>query len=389
MGAIASGGVVVINDDVVRGLGISQDVIQRVAEQEGRELLRREQAYRDGRPMPELAGKTVILVDDGLATGSSMLAAIVALREHQPGRIVVAVPAAPKSTCQELQAIVDEVVCATTPSPFLAVGASYWDFTQTTDEEVRDLLRAAATSIPARTTERAVSEIDVIRSAGIPTEEGVPSDEVLFDLVGDAHLVLLGEASHGTGDFYAARAAMTRRLIEEKGFCAVAVEADWPDALPGEPVRPGPQRRRRRRGGAARLPALPHVDVAQRRRPRLRRVAAGAQRPRRRRAAQGRLLRTRPLQPPPLHRRGHHLPRPGGSGGGPAGPGALRLLRPLRHRRRSDLRSGRRDGRRRTAASRRWSTSSSTCSATRWSTPAATGCSPRTRPSTPSRTPRS
>jgi erythromycin esterase-like protein/predicted phosphoribosyltransferase len=229
MGAIASGGVVVVNDDVVRALGITSDVIQRVAEQEGRELLRREQAYRAGRPMPELADKTVILVDDGLATGSSMRAAIIALREHEPGRIVVAVPAAPKSTCQELWAIADEVVCATTPSPFYAVGASYWDFAQTTDEEVRDLLRAAATSAPARRTERAVSETDVIRSAGIPTEEGVPSEEVLFDLVGDAHLVLLGEASHGTGDFYAARAAMTRRLVEEKGFCAVAVEADWPD----------------------------------------------------------------------------------------------------------------------------------------------------------------
>jgi predicted phosphoribosyltransferase len=126
MGAIAGDGVILINDDVVRGLGVSQAVIQRVAEEEGRELLRREKAYRDGRPMPEVTGKTVILVDDGLAAGSSMLAAIVALREHQPGRIVVPVPAAPKSTCQELQAIADEVVCATTPSPFLAVGASYW-----------------------------------------------------------------------------------------------------------------------------------------------------------------------------------------------------------------------------------------------------------------------
>ena len=230
MGAIASGGVVVINDDVVRGLRISPEVIQRVAEQEGRELLRREQAYRDGRPMPDLTGKTVILVDDGLATGSSMHAAIIALREHQPGRIVVAVPAAPKSTCEELWAIVDEVICATTPSPFLAVGAWYYDFSQTTDEEVRDLLRAAATSIPARTEERTLSDTDVIRSAGIPTEEGVPSDDALFDLVGDAHIVLIGEASHGTGDFYAARAAMTRRLIEDKGFCAVALEADWPDA---------------------------------------------------------------------------------------------------------------------------------------------------------------
>src|SRR4051794_24230001 len=116
MGAIAGGGVVVLNEDVVRGLGIAPDVIQRVAEQEGRELLRREQAYRDGRPMPDLTGKTVILVDDGLATGSSMHAAITALREHEPAAIVVAVPAAPKSTCEELRTMVDEVVCATTPS---------------------------------------------------------------------------------------------------------------------------------------------------------------------------------------------------------------------------------------------------------------------------------
>ncbi|MDT7751740.1 MAG: hypothetical protein QOD96_5402 [Pseudonocardiales bacterium] len=230
MGAIASGGVVVINDDVVRGLGIASEVLQRVAEQEGRELLRRQQAYRDGRPMPELADKTVILVDDGLATGSSMQAAIIALREHKPRRIVVAVPAAPKSTCEELSAIVDEVICATTPAPFLAVGAWYWDFSQVTDEEVRDLLRAAATSVPAQAEERTLSDTDVIRSTAIATDEGVPSDDVLFDLVGDAHFVLLGEASHGTGDFYAARAQMTRRLIEEKGFCAVAVEADWPDA---------------------------------------------------------------------------------------------------------------------------------------------------------------
>ena len=148
MGAIASGGVVVVNDEVVRGLRIEPEVVERVAERERRELLRREEAYRDGRPMPESAGRTVILVDDGLATGSSMRAAIVALREHRPGRIVVAVPAAPGPTCRELQAVVDEVVCASTPSPFVAVGASYWDFSQTTDEEVRELLRDAATSRP-------------------------------------------------------------------------------------------------------------------------------------------------------------------------------------------------------------------------------------------------
>jgi erythromycin esterase-like protein/predicted phosphoribosyltransferase len=229
MGAIASGGVVVLNEDVVRGLRIPPEVIQRVADQEGRELARREQAYREGRPMPDLSGKTVILVDDGLATGASMRAAVLALRELNPARIVVAVPAAPESTCKEMAAMVDEAVCATTPSPFFAVGASYWDFTQTTDEEVRDLLRAASTPAPTAGAQ-GPTEVAVIRSAALPVEEGVPSDEVLFDLVGDASYVLIGEASHGTHEFYAARAAMTRRLIEAKGFCAVAVEADWPDA---------------------------------------------------------------------------------------------------------------------------------------------------------------
>jgi predicted phosphoribosyltransferase len=146
MGAIASGGEVVLNDDVVRGLGIAPEVVQRVAEEEGRELVRRERAYREGRPPPEVTGKIVILVDDGLATGSSMRAAISALRKLRPARIVVAVPAAPGSTCQELTAEVDEVLCATTPSPFFAVGQSYWDFTQTTDEEVRQLLRAISPS---------------------------------------------------------------------------------------------------------------------------------------------------------------------------------------------------------------------------------------------------
>jgi predicted phosphoribosyltransferase len=143
MGAIASGGVLVLNDDVIRALGIPADIVRRVAEQEGRELLRRERAYRAGRPPPEVAGKVVIVVDDGLATGASMRAAVLALRQSRPARIVVAVPAAPESTCRELGAIADDMVCATTPSPFTAVGESYWDFTQTTDEEVRDLLRAA------------------------------------------------------------------------------------------------------------------------------------------------------------------------------------------------------------------------------------------------------
>jgi erythromycin esterase-like protein/predicted phosphoribosyltransferase len=230
MGAIASGGVAVVNDDVVRGLGIGPEAIEQVAEREGRELLRREQAYREGRRFPGVAGKVVIVVDDGLATGSSMRAAIEALRTLRPARIVVAGPAAPESTCRELAALADEGVCATTPSPFSAVGSSYWDFTQTTDEEVRDLLRAAPGARLAAGGARGPTEAGVIRAEAAPVQDGTPVGHELFDLVGDAHLVLLGEASHGTAEFYAARAGMTRRLIEERGFCAVAAEADWPDA---------------------------------------------------------------------------------------------------------------------------------------------------------------
>jgi erythromycin esterase-like protein/predicted phosphoribosyltransferase len=230
MGAIASSGVTVINDDVVRGLRITPEVIRQVVEREGRELQRRESAYRDGGPMPDAAGKTVIVVDDGLATGSSMRAAIDALKQLRPARIVVAVPAAPESTCRELAAVADEVVCATTPAPFFAVGASYWDFTQTTDEEVQNLLRAAKASRPQPAGQRGRTEPALVRAEAEPVVDGTPADQVLFDLVGDAHLVLIGEASHGTGEFYEARARMTRRLIEEKGFCAVAAEADWPDA---------------------------------------------------------------------------------------------------------------------------------------------------------------
>jgi erythromycin esterase-like protein/predicted phosphoribosyltransferase len=230
MGAIASGGVVVINDDVVRGFGIRPEVVQRVAEQEGRELLRREQAYREGRPPLDLAGKVVILVDDGLATGSSMLAAIDGVREQHPAQIVVAVPAAPESTCRELSAVVDEVVCATTPSPFLAVGESYWDFTQVTDDEVRSLLREPSTTRQKRAPREESVEVAIIRSEVASRQGATQKEGMLIDLVGDARFVLLGEASHGTHEFYAERASITQRLVEEKGFCAVAVEADWPDA---------------------------------------------------------------------------------------------------------------------------------------------------------------
>ncbi|MDQ1619899.1 MAG: hypothetical protein QOE19_2468, partial [Actinomycetota bacterium] len=204
MGAIASGGVMVLNDDIIRGLRIPPETVEQVAVREGHELLRREEAYREGRPAADPTGQTVVLVDDGLATGASMRAAIQALKRHRPKRIVVAVPAAPEPTCRELADVVDDVVCATTPLPFVAVGESYWDFTQTTDEEVRDLLRAAATVVrPSGRATPAPSEAAVIRAQVLPVEDGVPGDAALFDLVGDARFVLLGEASHGTHEFYA------------------------------------------------------------------------------------------------------------------------------------------------------------------------------------------
>jgi predicted phosphoribosyltransferase len=140
MGAVATGGVTVFNEEIIRRLGIPDYVIEAVGGRELQELARREQLYRGNRPPPEVRGRTVILVDDGLATGATMHAAIEALRQMQPARIVVAVPTASPQTCQEMRAEVDEVVCAMTPEPFQAVGRWYQDFSQTSDEEVSQLL---------------------------------------------------------------------------------------------------------------------------------------------------------------------------------------------------------------------------------------------------------
>jgi predicted phosphoribosyltransferase len=141
MGAIASGGVRVLNERLVRAYGISDAAVERIAEAERQELERRERAYREGRPQPEVSGKVAILVDDGLATGSTMRAAVAAVRRLGPGRVVVAVPTAPSSTCEELAREADEVVCVSTPPRFRAVGLSYREFPQVSDEQVRDLLR--------------------------------------------------------------------------------------------------------------------------------------------------------------------------------------------------------------------------------------------------------
>jgi putative phosphoribosyl transferase len=146
MGAIASGGVRVLNDDIVRSLQLSPATIDRVAEKEQQELERRERLYRDDRPAPDLHGRTVILVDDGLATGATMRAAIKALRQQQPAKLVVGVPVSSSETCQEIGREVDVIVCAETPHPFYSVGLWYNSFPQTTDEEVRDLLIKAENS---------------------------------------------------------------------------------------------------------------------------------------------------------------------------------------------------------------------------------------------------
>ncbi len=144
MGAIATGGVRVLNDQVVQMLQVPDTVIDRVARAELAELERRERDYRGDRPALEVRGRTVIIVDDGLATGSTMRAAAAALRQQAPGRIVVAVPVAADEICEEFRAEVDEIICAMTPKPFHAVGLWYEDFSQTTDQEVRDLLARTA-----------------------------------------------------------------------------------------------------------------------------------------------------------------------------------------------------------------------------------------------------
>jgi putative phosphoribosyl transferase len=147
MGAIATGGVRVLNDDVVDYLQIPGGVIDAITAMEQRELGRRERSYRGDRPEPDVTRKIVILIDDGLATGSTMRAAAAALRQQDPAKIVVAVPVSAPQTCDEYRMGVDEIVCAKTPEPFLGVGQWYQDFSQTTDEEVRELLREAESGL--------------------------------------------------------------------------------------------------------------------------------------------------------------------------------------------------------------------------------------------------
>ena len=143
MGAIASGGAVVLNDDVIAALRVSEQHIAGVVALERKELARREQAYRGGRPAREVRGQIVILVDDGMATGATMRAAARALAQREPARLIVAVPTGAPDTCATLATEVDELVCLAMPDPYIAVGCWYEDFRQTSDEEVRTLLQRA------------------------------------------------------------------------------------------------------------------------------------------------------------------------------------------------------------------------------------------------------
>ena len=150
MGAIASGDVVVMNDEVVKAMKVTDEVVEEAIARQRDELARRERAYRGDRPPIDVRGRVVILIDDGLATGSSMRAAVTALRRQHPARIVVAVPIGAPSTCAEFRSIADEVVCAVSPEPFRAVGMWYDDFTQTSDDEVSDLLARASGTVTHR-----------------------------------------------------------------------------------------------------------------------------------------------------------------------------------------------------------------------------------------------
>ncbi|HEX2778367.1 MAG TPA: phosphoribosyltransferase [Gemmatimonadaceae bacterium] len=159
MGAIASGGLRVLDERTIRMAGVPGAEIERTTAAEMRELARREAAYRGTRPFPDLTGRTVIVVDDGLATGATMRAAVGALRQRQPAAIIVAVPVAASATCEALRWTADDCVCVAQPEPFYGVGLWYHDFSQTTDDEVRALLDAARTSLAPTTEQQRESEM--------------------------------------------------------------------------------------------------------------------------------------------------------------------------------------------------------------------------------------
>jgi erythromycin esterase-like protein/predicted phosphoribosyltransferase len=236
IGAIAEGGVKVLDRRAINDLHIPAAAVEQIAVRERLELERRDKLYRGGRPLQPLNDRTVILVDDGLATGATMEAAVHALRQMTDGAIVVAAPVGAAETCDRLREIADAVVCPYTPEPFSAVGLWYDDFSQTSDAEVAEVLtNAAATpnrrgpSQPRNSTLRTDPAVDLVRAHAWRLGGDPGQYQPLIDAVGGARVVLIGEATHGTHEFYRERAFITRRLIEECGFNGVAVEGDWPD----------------------------------------------------------------------------------------------------------------------------------------------------------------
>jgi erythromycin esterase-like protein/predicted phosphoribosyltransferase len=226
MGAIASGGVRVLSEDLIDELGIPRSAVEQVAVRERLELERRDRLYRGDRQLPMLRGRTVILVDDGLATGATMEAAVEAVKTYEPSRIVVAAPVCARESAERLARLADEVVCAMMPEPFQAVGLWYEKFDQTTDDEVIKTIKSdPGVRLPGQT-----SQSDLLRARARPWTGDSRDYASLVAAIGDARLVLIGEASHGTHEFYRERAFLTQRLIADAGFNGVAVEADWPDA---------------------------------------------------------------------------------------------------------------------------------------------------------------
>jgi erythromycin esterase-like protein len=230
MGAIAAGGIEVLSRELIRELDIPEALIHQTAARERLELERRDALFRGARRPPILRDRTVILVDDGLATGSTMEAAVLALSNMKPAAIVVAVPVGSTDACDRLRRLVSRLVCLDTPRDFNAVGVWYDDFRQTTDDEVRTLLATPPTAPANQAASPAHDLTSLVRDRAIALRGDPAQYDALLAGIGDARVVLLGEATHGTHEFYRERAFITRRLIEEKGFAAVAVEGDWPDA---------------------------------------------------------------------------------------------------------------------------------------------------------------
>jgi erythromycin esterase-like protein/predicted phosphoribosyltransferase len=229
MGAIAAGGIEVLNHSLIEELRIPRPLVEQVAVRERLELERRDRAFRGGRTPPVVRNRTVIVVDDGLATGATMEAAIHALKRSGAAAVIVAVPVGARETCERLGRMAEGMVCVSMPEPMNAVGLWYDDFAQTSDEEVRQLLDAFRPNSPAGGSLRE-DAVDVVRERTLRLKGDPQQYDELIEGIGNARVVLLGEATHGTHEFYRERAYITRRLIVEKGFAGVAVEADFPDA---------------------------------------------------------------------------------------------------------------------------------------------------------------